>query len=111
MPKLPHGERAVVEIEKLREYSLNSLHSRGKHKARVFQAALGLTLADADWLRKRLLQAAHEEEASDGMPSPFGMKYVIDFNVSRGGLSTVVRSSWIIEHGTDFPRLTSCYIK
>jgi hypothetical protein len=66
MPKLPHGERTVIEIEKLPEYSLNPMHPRGKHKARVFQAALGLTLADADWLRERLLQAAREREASEG---------------------------------------------
>jgi len=111
MPKLPHGERAVVEIEKLREYSLNAMHSRGKHKARVFQAALGLTLADSDWLRELLLRAAREEDASGDILSPFGMKYVIDFNVSRGDLSAVVRSTWIVEHGTEFPRLTSCYIK
>jgi hypothetical protein len=39
------------------------------------------------------------------------MNYVIDINVSRGGLNAVVRSAWIVEHGTDFPRLTSCYIK
>jgi hypothetical protein len=87
------------------------MHPRGKHKARVFQAALGLTLADADWLRERLLQAAREDETGEGTPSPFGMKYVIDFNVSRGGLSAVVRSAWLVELGTDFPRLTSCYIK
>jgi hypothetical protein len=111
MPKLPHGERAIVDIEKLRQYSLNAQHSRGKHKARVFQAALGLTLADAGWLRDLLLRAASEEEASEGRPSLFGMNYVIDINVSRGGLNAIVRSAWIVEHGTDFPRLTSCYIK
>jgi hypothetical protein len=47
MPKLPNAERAVVEIEKLRDYSLNPGHDEGKHKARVFRAALGFTRADA----------------------------------------------------------------
>lgn len=111
MPRLPNGALAVVEIEKLREYSLNPLHSRGRHKARVFQSALGFTLADADWLREQLLRVAREEEAGSGTPSPFGTKYVIDFTLTRGGRSALVRSSWIVEHGTNFPRLTSCYIK
>lgn len=111
MPRLPNGERAVVEIEKLREYSLNPLHPRGRHKARVFQSALGLTLADAHWLREQLLRAAREEEAGAGVTSPFGMKYVIDFPLTRGGLTAVVRSAWIVEPGTDFLRLTSCYVK
>jgi hypothetical protein len=48
LPKLPNGERAVIGIEKLREYSLNPLHSRGRHKARVFWAALALTQAGAE---------------------------------------------------------------
>lgn len=111
MPKLPNGDRAVVEIEKLRDYSLNPLHSRGRHKARVFKSALGLTLADADWLRERLLRVAREEEAVAGGPSPFGEKYVIDFTLTRGGLSAVVRSAWIVETDTNFPRLINCYVK
>lgn len=111
MPKLPNGDRAVVEIEKLWEYSLNPLHSRGRHKARVFRASLGLTQADAEWLREQLLRVAREEEAGTGTPSPFGTKYTIDFTLTRGGRSATVRSAWIIENGTDFPRLTNCYIK
>jgi hypothetical protein len=39
--KLPNGERAVVDIRKLRDYCLSAKHRRGRHKARVFEAALG----------------------------------------------------------------------
>jgi hypothetical protein len=55
---LPNGDRAVVDIAKLRDYCLNPFHEDGKHKARVFAAALGLSRADASWLRDRLLEAA-----------------------------------------------------
>ncbi len=41
--KLPNSDRAVVDIAKLRDYCLNPAHPRGRHKARVFAAALGLT--------------------------------------------------------------------
>jgi hypothetical protein len=108
--KLPHADRAIVDINKLLNYSLNSSHDVGKHKARVFQAALGLTIDDAGWLRERVLQAVHVEEAVAGSPSRFGDKYIIDMTVVRGEHQAKVRTSWIIEHGTDFPRLTSCYV-
>lgn len=40
--KLPHAELAIVEIAKLRDYSLDGSHEEGKHKTRVFAAALGI---------------------------------------------------------------------
>lgn len=108
--KLPNAERAVVEIAKLRDYSLNPSHDAGQHKARVFRAALGLAVEDAEWLRERVLRAAREEEAVGGPPSVFGDKYVVDVVVAYGGRSAIVRTAWIVEYGTDFPRLTSCYV-
>lgn len=109
--KLPNPHQAVVEIEKLRDYSLNLNHSVGGHKARVFMAALGLTVYQADWLRERALETAVTGEAVPGSPSVFGDKYVIDAWITHKGMTALVRFSWIIEFGTDFPRLTSCYVR
>jgi hypothetical protein len=108
--KLPNAGRAVVDIGKLLDYSLNLSHDVGKHKARVFEAALGLTIDDAAWLREKILQAVNEEAAVAGARSPFGDKYVMDIAVERGAYQALVRTTWIIEYGTDFPRLTSCYV-
>ncbi len=41
--RLPNGGAAIVEVEKLQDYCLSRRHSRGKHKARVFQSVLGMT--------------------------------------------------------------------
>jgi hypothetical protein len=35
--KMPGGDAAIVDRQKLTGYSLNPEHPRGKHKARVFQ--------------------------------------------------------------------------
>ena len=43
-------------MAKLRDYALDPIHSKGKHKARVFASALGLTRNDAEWLRDELLR-------------------------------------------------------
>ncbi|WP_347277307.1 DUF6883 domain-containing protein [Leptolyngbya sp. FACHB-671] len=40
--KLPNAESAFIDLNKLRSYSLNLQHDRGKHKARLFAAILGL---------------------------------------------------------------------
>ena len=71
---LPNAEKAVVEIAKLLDYSLNTEHEVGKHKARVFKAALGIMIEDAEWLREQTLHAATEGEASRGAESRFGAK-------------------------------------
>lgn len=108
--RLPNAEAAEVDISKLRDYTLSPEHGEGSHKARVFKAALGITKTDAEWLRGVLLQAAKEGEARDGPPSPFGSKYLIDINLTRGGRSAPVRSVWIIEYGEEHPRLVTCYV-
>src|SRR5207248_9929969 len=98
MSKLPHAERAVVDLAKLRDYALNPQHHVGKHKARVFLAALGVTLDDAEWLRQTVLEAVRFAEVQPGVSSLFGMKYVVDILVTRGTRSAIVRTSWIVEH-------------
>jgi hypothetical protein len=56
--KLPNAEHAVVDMRKLRDDALNPNHSRGRHKARLFSSALGLSQYDAEQLRDELLKAA-----------------------------------------------------
>jgi len=109
--KLPNPHKAVVDIAKLRDYSLNANHRVGGHKARVFKAALGLSVQEATWLRERALEIAVTGEAIPGATSVFGDKYVIDALISYKDKTALVRFSWIIEFGTDFPRLTSCYVR
>ena len=108
--RLPGGECAVVDIAKLRDYCLNDQHPRGRHKARVFASALGFTVADADILRQPLLGAAREGQAVETDRDDYGQRYVIDLGVNGPRGRASVRSCWIILHGEDFPRLTSCYV-
>ena len=108
--KLPNAERAVVPIEKLRDYSLNASHPNGKHKARVFRAALGFTADDAERLRQMILAATLDNEATEQLPNVYGRRFVVDFDVSRLDKVVTIRSTWIVKNDEDFPRLTSCFI-
>src|SRR2546421_12258984 len=109
--KLPNSEKAVVEPAKLRDYSLNPQHESGGNKARVFRAVLGLTQVDADWLRLEVLRIAEHYDAAIGELAPFDQKYVIDAPLTFHERTAIVRTVWIIENGTNFPRLVSCYVK
>jgi len=108
--KLPGAERAIVDTAKLRNYCLNEQHPRGRHKAHVFALALGITTAEADVLRSALLNAAIESEAVAAERDDYGQRYVLDFEMTGPRGRATVRSSWIILHGEDFPRMTSCYV-
>jgi len=106
---IPNAERAIVDIRKLRDYCLDLTHDEGKHKAHLFAAALGMTRDDAEDLRDALLQAVKTHNGQLGRRDEYGQRYVVDFVLAWRGKWAMIRSSWIIEHGSDTPRLTSCY--
>lgn len=108
--KLPNAERAFVDIAKLRDYSLNTEHKEGKHKARVFAAALGLSPRDAEWLRAKLLDIVSSEDCRLGRKTDYGQRYLIDFELSHDQRSAQIRSIWIVRKGENFPRLITCYV-
>ncbi|MGH9791704.1 MAG: DUF6883 domain-containing protein, partial [Candidatus Acidiferrales bacterium] len=108
--KLPNPERAVVDIEKLRGYCLNPQHLRGRHKARVFAAVLGITAEKAELLRTALLEAALHREATPTEQDTHGQRYVLDFELDGPSGRGMVRSCWIVRAGETFPRLTTCYV-
>lgn len=107
---LPNGERAVVAIEKLRDYCLNEQHPRGKHKARVFARVLGFTSEDASKLLEMLLSAAATQEVQMGESDEFGQRYILDFAVIGRTELVTVRSIWMIRPDEDVPSLVTTYV-
>jgi hypothetical protein len=107
--KLPNPELAIVDIGKLRDYCLNPKHPRGRHKARVF-ASVGIHQTDAVKLQSALLWAALHCEAESAPPSPYGERYIVDFDYPAAERPVRIRSSWIVRAGEGIPRLTSCYV-
>ena len=108
--KLPNPDRAVVDIAKLRAYCLNPGHPRGRHKARLFVAALGMSAADAQELQGLLLSAAKTYESAAGAKDRYGTRYTVDFPIVRADRRAMIRSLWIVRDGEDFARFTSCYV-
>lgn len=110
MAKLPNGENAAVPLEKFTEYALNPDHPTGRHKARLFNAVLGLTRDDAVLLQIAVQTAAITQESVSQEPTPYGNRYVVDFELTTDKGRALVRTAWMIRNDEDFPRLTSCYV-
>src|SRR4051812_45983192 len=109
--QLPNGARAIVDLRKLREYCLNPESPRGRHKARIFAAVLGITASEAPKLRAKLLEMARTGDAREGELDLYGQRYTIDFELETAVGRAALRSGWIILHGKTTPRLTTCYVK
>ena len=99
-----------MDLAKLRDYSLDPVHWKGKHKARVFASALGLTRNDAQWLCDELLRAARELNCSVGPLTAHGQRYVQAFDLARGEKTCRIQSVWNIRPNENFPRLITCFV-
>jgi hypothetical protein len=106
--KLPGADNAIVDI--VTHYCLDPLHPRGRHKARVFAATLGLTPANTEILRDELLAAAREADAVPGNYDDYRDRYTVDFQLEHGGRIASIWSAWIVLHRESSPRLTSCFV-
>ena len=108
--KLPNGHHCDLG-SKLEDYCLNPLHREGRHKARVFEAVLGIEQANAEVLRLAIRSAAaSSDEAEACGDNGFGDVFSLRFVMTSTRGSAMVMTGWIVLHNEDFPRLTTCYI-
>ena len=107
---LPNAESAFVDLRKLADYLLDSIHPVGRHKAIVFRRALGFTKADATTLRDLLIRAVQVYDATLGRSDEFGQRYIVDFPVSTPMGAAILRSAWIVLRRENFPRLVTCFV-
>lgn len=108
--RLPNGKFAIIPMEKLTGYCLNPNHLSGKHKARVFASALGITSENADDLRELIAQSAINGEVIQQNSTAFGHLYKVDWAISNQE-SIILRTLWEISRDQPNPRLISAFIK
>jgi hypothetical protein len=108
--KLPNGDRAIIPIAKLLGYCLNPNHMKGKHKARVFKSALGITADNAEQLVQLIQLAAIQGEVVQSRTTDFGQELKLDWTIP-GHDDLQLRTIWIIPHDSADPQLVSAFIK
>lgn len=111
MRKLPGYNHAVVDIAKLRDYCLNPNHPEGRHKAKVFRAALDIGQKDAEWLAEQIRQKLPAVDFAACENTPFGERYDADMLISNGGKTAIVRTGWIVRKSDGVPRLVTCFVR
>lgn len=107
---LPNFEKAIIDIRKLSEYALDPESPRGRHKARVFKAALGLNAADAESLRLAIVECLGTSTAEPGETDFYGERYTVDCRIKTEAGEATVRTCWIVRQNENFPRMTTCYV-
>ena len=111
MSKLPNPHKAIIQLEKIKDYCLNPEHPVGKHKAIVFKRKLGITSADSIELMNLLIDTVKNNDAIESFSDKFGKRFYIDLDIERLNYNATVRSIWIVRSDEDFPRFISCYVK
>ncbi len=109
--RLPNGDAALIEDQKLLGYLLNPLHRDGRKHAEFFKRLLNIDLANADVLRRALLHATANEDAWLGKSSKYGTKYEIRFRMTGPRGTYTILSVWMIRSGEADPRLVTAYIE
>ncbi|MEX0782627.1 MAG: DUF6883 domain-containing protein [Dehalococcoidia bacterium] len=107
--KLPNADKATIDPRKLAAYCLDAEHDDGRHKARLFRAAMGLGPEDAAALMETLLQAIVEDEVERMVETTFGVKYLLHHPIQGTDPPMALRHVWIVRHGEDFPVLVTCF--
>lgn len=91
------------------DYLLNRSHPDNGGKAAFF---IGLGFFPERWpvLARSLVRLAAESEIVASVESVHGMKYIVDGRLKlRSGMSSGVRTVWIIDKGDQRPRLVTAY--
>lgn len=105
---LPNVEKASINVKKLADYVLNARHPEGRHKARVFLSALGVSAADGEWLANKILAGLRQSDAILQSNTNWGPIYRVDMEIDRGQRCAKVRTGWLCT--AEETRLVTCYV-
>ena len=93
-------------------YALDPNHPEGRHKSKVFEAALGYNQSNADKLMTQICKNLPESRAALGKKDKYGQRYTVDVLITgANGKTAIVRTGWIIKPDASKPELTTLYVK
>jgi hypothetical protein len=108
---LPRAREAFIPSSKLRDYVLCLDHPLGRHKARVFRSALGVSADNWEHLRDQIKQGVVSASVSNVQIKSYGVLYEVPILIQGlNGASHEVITAWIVEGPNPIPRLTTAYV-
>lgn len=107
--RLPNADLLHVDRAKITTYLLSNAHPDGRAKAAFF-TRFGFAPERWEELAAALQVVGAENEVGDVAASPYGMRYTVDGLLPcPDGRSPRIRTVWIVETGTETPRLVTAH--
>ena len=108
---LPNFEKSVIPDEKISGYALNMNHPKGRDKAIVFKNILGYTVDNKSELVEEIRHGLATFKATERMKTQYGTPFEVRMMIKgANGNYAKVKTGWMIDVGSEIPRLTSVYI-
>jgi len=105
-------ERVIIDPRKLTEYALNQEAPWGRHKAIVFEKALGITQQNYVDLLVQIERQVLISEAVLHSEDRFGRRYTVDLVITGAeGRQAVVRTGWLVPPDATEARLVTLYLR
>jgi hypothetical protein len=106
---LPNADRAQLDREKITEYLLSTDHPDGRSKARFF-TEFGFRIEGWEILAEALRKHGTSCSVVNTVESEFGTRYTIEGELETpDGRRPRVRIVWMVEKGSETPRLITAY--
>jgi hypothetical protein len=99
-----------VDRRKIVDYALDPDNPVGRHKARVFAAALGFSRSNGHLLVDEIRSGIMASPAEPGRVDAYGARYRVDMSLTGPSGSAVVRTVWIYRTGSDVPELVTLHV-
>jgi hypothetical protein len=108
---LPRAHEALVPVDKFERYILNAAHERGRDKARVFRAALAITLEDAEFLRAQIEENVRAWPVTRVDPGYEGTQCEVRMPiVGRNDQERIVITGWRVPDDGSPPHFCTAYV-
>ena len=109
MNTLPNYKNAIIPDEKFINYALD--FTKSPNKAEAFKSVLGYTKTNANKLIDEIYANIGFYEAISKGNNGYGELYevILKLKGANGNYANVL-TSWIVENGKNYPKLTSSYI-
>lgn len=108
---LPEYLNAADINKKLTSYSLNPEHETGKHKARVFESALGYNQNNVNKLEQEIKKGLSKFKATGKTETAYGTKFTVKMLIkgADGNMQPVI-TAWQIDKEKSNPRMVTAYV-
>ncbi|MDK4708829.1 DUF6883 domain-containing protein, partial [Kingella negevensis] len=109
---IPNADSVIIDTRKFTDYALNPNHDVGRHKARVFESALGYNQSNATELILKIRQGLKDNPARLGKKDQYGQRYTVDIPITGpNGKTAIVTTGWILVPGSEIPKMTTVLVK